>query len=311
MSSVDLASCAWLTLLLAAVLYVGGTFSTHPQKEQVQVGERRELSDVTGTRVPRQMYRHIASASALADRLLLELAEPERIVARSQHGKLHDPDAYGYRQRAQIAGPGDLETLIALGADVLLVNQRGATAEIARVRAAGIQVFDLGETRGLATLRPAIYALAELVGDRARGERLWQRFIGRLHSVSSDVAPAARKQALYVANYAGKLYGGTRGTSYHDVLAAAGLNDVAAAEYRDWPVYDPEQLLALDPALIVTHTGMARALCDNVWLARLRACSGRAANVLELAPELIGDAGLGMLDAAERLHELAYAKESP
>jgi iron complex transport system substrate-binding protein len=313
----DLWSGCWLLLLLAAVVYVGGAFSTS-QRAARHVESRAHsgapapvsVTDLTGHALACMPYQRIASASQLADGLLLELAEPERILALSHNGRLHDPEAHRYGKRAEISGPADLERLIALGADLLVVNQFGAAADLSRARAAGIAVFELGEMRGVATLQPSIRALATLLGDRARGERLWQRFSRHLRAVASDVSPVQRKAALYLAIYANKIYGGTRGTSYYDVLTAAGLNDVAAARYVGWPQYDPEQLLALDPPLIVTETGMANQLCSNVWLQRLRACASDRAGVVEIPGELIGDPGLRMLDAAETLHDRVYAKKS-
>jgi ABC-type Fe3+-hydroxamate transport system substrate-binding protein len=309
---VDLLSAAWLLLLLAAVTYVGGAFSARSAARsdaaaQTAPAPASTVVDVTGRELPRKHYQRIASASQFADGLLLELAEPERILALSHNGRLHDPDSHRYGRRAEVSGPNDLERLIELGADVLVVNHLGAESELARARASGIAVFDLGEMRGLRTLQPSILALATLLGDRSRGERLWQRFSRRLRAVASDIPPEQRMRALYVAIYTGKMYGGTRGTSYHDVLTAAGLIDVAAQKYSTWPEYDPEQLLALDPELIVTNTGMEKELCGNVWLARLRACGGGRAGVIEVAAELIGDPGLRMLDAAEDLRGRAYA----
>jgi iron complex transport system substrate-binding protein len=306
---VDVLSGLWLLLLLAAVAYVGGAFSTDVSgrvRQSASSTAQASVVDPTGRALPRRNYRRIASASPLADGLLLELAEPERIAALSHQGRLQDPEAQRYGQRAEISSPKDLEQLITLRVDVLIGNHLGAESELARVRASGIGVFDLGEMRGLDTLQPAILALADLLGERSRGERLWQRLSRRMRAVASDVAPADRKAALYVASYAGKLYGGTRGTSYHDVLNAAGLVDVAASAYRDWPQYDPEQLLSLRPPWLVTNTGMAGQLCGNVWLSRLQACRARPARVLEVDGDLIGDPGLRMLDAAEALHVLAY-----
>jgi iron complex transport system substrate-binding protein len=310
----DLWSASWLLLLLAAVMYVGGAFSAERSLQDMMRAASpaaTSVVDATGHALPRSPYRRIASASQLGDGLLLELAEPERILALSHQGRLHDPEAHRYGSRPEAPGPGDLERLLALGADLLIVSHLGAESELARARAAGIAVFDLGEMRGLETLRPSILALAALLGDAARGERLWQRFSRRLRAVAGDMPPAARKPALYVAIYAGKLYGGTRGTSYHDVLSAAGLVDVAAQRYRGWPQYDPEELLQLNPPLIVTETGMGSQLCHNVWLQQLSACAGERAQLIEISSDLIGDPGLRMLDAAEALHERAHAMNRP
>jgi iron complex transport system substrate-binding protein len=306
MTRVDALNAAWLVLLLAGVAFVGGAFSSDLRASPASPAARGSIRDVTGRSLPIAPYRRIASASGVADRLLLELAEPERILALSHNGKTHDPEAHRYGARQEVSGPGDLERLIAQDVDLLIVNHLGAEAELARARASGIPVFDLGELRGLRSLQPNILRLATLLGDRSRGERLWQRLSRGLRSVASDIPREQRRPALYVAIYAGKLYGGTRGTSYHDVLEAAGLIDVAAAKYVDWPQYDPEQLLALDPALIITDANMGPELCANAWLAQLRACRSQPRGVVELPAALIGDSGLGMLDAASALRDRVY-----
>jgi ABC-type Fe3+-hydroxamate transport system substrate-binding protein len=103
------------------------------------------------------------------------------------------------------------------------------------------------------------------------------------------------------------MYGGTRGSSYYDVLTYAGLIDVAAKDFQGWPSYSPELLLTLDPEIIVTHTGMRSLLCDRVELGRLRACRPQG-DVIEVDGALMSDAGLGMLDAAEVIHHAAYSE---
>lgn len=309
MTRADALYTVWLLLLLAAVAYVGRATGerAHLQPTAASTANvETTVTDATGRAVPRNAYRRIASASSYADELLLALSEPERIIALSHAGRTHRPDAYLYGARAEISSPSDLERLLTLHADLLLVNHLGAQAELARVRNAGIEVFDLGEMRGLQSLRPNMLALATLLGDRRRGERLWQRFSTQLGAVARDIPPAQHKSALYLAIYAGKLYGGTRGTSYHDVLTAAGLSDSAPERYRDWPQYDPEEVLRMDPGLIVTETGMATQLCQNAWLKALRACHAPSSAIVELPSDLLGDPGLGMLDAALALRERVY-----
>jgi iron complex transport system substrate-binding protein len=111
-----------------------------------------------------------------------------------------------------------------------------------------------------------------------------------------------------VSAYAGQLFGGTIGTSYHDVLQAAGLVDSAALHYRNWPHYDPEQLLQLDPEVIVAATTSAAQFCGISGLDHLRACAHGAAGVIGVDEALMSDPGLGMLDAAEALRARVYGE---
>jgi iron complex transport system substrate-binding protein len=164
--------------------------------------------------------------------------------------------------------------------------------------------------RGLATLKRNCVMVATLLGDRKRGERLFEQLQRRMQAVAADIPTAQRKRALYVSAYAGQLFGGAAGTSYHDVLTAAGLIDVAAPLYRDWIHYDPEQVLLLDPEIIVTSTASASQLCRMPALDRLRACghAGGAGGdgVIDIDEAAIGNPGLGMLDAAEAIRDRVY-----
>jgi iron complex transport system substrate-binding protein len=306
----DLAQAAWLGLLLVAAVYLGSAALPERAPQTAADSDSAPLRDASGHTPSHKTYRRIASTSGYADELLLALAEPERIVALSGQGLRSSPDPFRYGARALISGPGDLELLLQLRVDLVLITHFGGQADLARASEAGIEVFDLGDMRGLLTLEENVRALAKLLGDPARGERLWRSWSQQLSAVARDVPQAERKDAMYVAVYANKIYGGTRGTSYHDVLTAAGLHDVAAAQFRDWPQYDPEQLLSLDPPLIVTEGGMSEQLCSHTWLRSLRACkpgeSRPFSGVIEISRNLMGSAGLGMLDAALELRALVY-----
>jgi iron complex transport system substrate-binding protein len=269
-------------------------------------GGQQGLADVSGHLVPLRSYRRIASGSTVADEILLELAEPERVVMLSRYGREHSPDPHRYGRRATFAGATDLERLKQHGVDLLVLNHFGAPAELARAREAGLTVFNLGEMRGLATLLPNIEALAILLGERARGERLAARFVRRMQAVAADVPARERKRAMYVAAHGAQLFGGGRRTSYHDVLSAAGLLDVAAEHFEDFPHYDPEQLLSLDPEIIVTQQTAVALLCTISGLGHLRACQAGGRGIVGMDGALLGDPGLGMLEAAELLRERVY-----
>jgi ABC-type Fe3+-hydroxamate transport system substrate-binding protein len=310
----DCVQAAWLALLLIAAVLLGSAANSKPPTPASTAdangaaahGGAVTLRDASGSAASGKHYQRIASSSSYADELLLALAEPERIAALSSTGHRNQRDAFRYGDRPLIAGPGDLERLLSLRVDLLLINHFGGQAELARAREGGIEVFDLGDMRGLSTLEANIRALATLLGDPARGERLWRSWSLQFRAIARELPEADHKPAIYLAIYANKLYGGTRGTSYYDVLNAAGLRDLAADQFRDWPQYDPEQLLSLDPPLIITESGMAEQICNHSWLRSLRACRPGERQVIEIPRNIMGNPGLGMLDAALELHERVY-----
>ena len=80
---------------------------------------------------------------------------------------------------------------------------------------------------------------------------------------------------------------------------------MAAERYRDWPQYRAEEVVALDPDLVVTKDGMAAAVCAHPGLAR-SVPAGTPGRILTLPGGLLDDPGVAMLDAAELLFAKAY-----
>ena len=103
-----------------------------------------------------------------------------------------------------------------------------------------------------------------------------------------------------------RVYGGTIGTSVHDVLTAAGVIDGAElAGYVGSPAYSNEQLLALDPPWIITNEPGEEGLCSLPGLDSLQACSEH--RIRKVEGDLMTDPGLGMLRAAEAVFDVMYS----
>ena len=268
----------------------------------------RALSDATGALVPLGPYRRVASGSWLADPIALALCAPEEVVAFSARAP-DARDAYRYAGKPSIDAHR-VEALLGVRPDLVLVNSLGDHAFVQKLRDAGLRVFDLGPMHGVQTFLSNVRAVGWLVGREQEARTLADQFLWRLQAIARHVPAAARRAGLYLGVHGNRLYGGTRGSSYHDVLTYAGLTDVAAREFEGWPSYDPEQLLAFDPELILAQTGTRALLCQRSEFVRLRAC-GEQGRVIELDAQLLNDAGFGMLEASERVHRAAYPEPSP
>jgi iron complex transport system substrate-binding protein len=265
---------------------------------------RRALLDATGSAIPLAAYGRIASGSLLADPVLAALCEPGRIVAFSGRAP-RVRDAHRYAGKPHVDATRRLEELIALSPDLVLVNSLGEHAWVARLRESGLVVFDLGPMYGVETFLRNVAVVGLLVGRPEAAQDIAWHFEARLHAVARHLAPEQRRRGLYVGVFGNQMFGGTRGSSYHDVLTYAGLVDAAAERFHGWPTYTPEFLLTLDPEVIVSAPGGRSGLCARPELAQLRAC-GPSGRVIEVDAELLNDAGFGMLDAAERIHAEAY-----
>lgn len=240
-------------------------------------------------------FQRIVSLGMVSDAALAELCEPDRVVGVSAWST--GPVARRWSDKPRLRGLDDLEAVIALHPDLVLVSSDGGDVDrLERLRAAGVRVETLGAMRGLATYTADLARIGDLLG---RGDEA--RLAGqRLHERLARVADPTRPQplALYVATYGETLFGGTVGTSYHDVLLAAGCRDAAQGHFTDWPQYGVEQVVSLAPEVIVTKRGMTAAL---------RALPGMHVlshtRFLELDGALLEDPGPRLLEAAEQLRD--------
>ncbi len=264
------------------------------------------IVDATGHLVSLRHYQRIVSTNLVTDHLLLELCEPTRILAVSRAAAERKRDGFRYRGMTTVDGFGPAEAMVALKPDLVLTNSFGSPGYAERLRSAGIEVFDLGELRGEKSLSYVALGLGELLEAPERAHRLMQDFTTRMRRVSSGLGTRKPLRAMYLSTLGPDLQGGTLGTSYHDILVAASLIDVAANSYRDWPAYAAEQVLALAPEIIVTREGSAERVCKYPGMVHAPPCHGQG-RIVELPGELLDEPGLAMLEAAETLYDLVYS----
>ena len=286
---------AYVVALILSLAAVAGVGAARPAPttatSSVPVIDRRDQP------VPAGDYRRIVSLTILSDPLLLELVEPERFIAACRWSS--GPLAFKLGTRPRLGSAQELEAILALHPDLVIAASSGADPHLARLRVAGIVVYDGGNLDGWATCQRVTRDLGRLLGADARAEALLDRCRRRLAAVAARPAPGLR--GMYVGLIQDRLFGGTDGTAYHDVLTGAGLVDAAAERFTGWPQYSIEDILALDPDVIVTDAGQGEMLRRLPGAQRLRA------RVIELPGELLQDPGLLIVDAVERLHASVLA----
>lgn len=269
-----------------------------------------QVIDARGVRVPIADYRRIISASIVADGILWRLCDPRRVAAYTTHATRHPLYSHRYAGKPGLEGLGEIERVLSLSPDLVIMSHFADPRHIARIEDQGIAVFDLGEMQGQDGLLGDIRDIATLLGRPEAGQRLATSFERRLARVAADVPAQHRPRAIYLSVYGTKLYGGTRGTSYHDVLTAAGLQDVAADAREGWPELDAETVLSLNPEILVTRRGMRAAICGYPGMGALAACQ-RPGHVVAVTDFLIDDPGMPMLEAAEEVYQAVYGPGGP
>ena len=253
------------------------------------------------------------SGSLLSDKVLLELVSPRRIVAFTTYSAKSTWDGFRFHDKEQVAALKDVEAILSLKPDLVILNTHAADAKIQRLRDEGLVVFNLGQMRGLETMTTDIQQIGALVGEDDRAARLLSRFQKRLRAVAapkrsdgrsderSDGQNGHLSQRLWQSAVRGAAH-----TSFHDVIENAGLIDIAAKTYSGWPRLSTVQVLELDPDVIVVSEGKGTMLCGLAGAELLRACQNGRAGIIEGPSGLWADPGLGILDAAEFLHDRVF-----
>ena len=300
-----------LAMRMAATDYVS---APHENRKLSVVATTRatatgRLLDAGGVSVPLRNYRRIAGGSLVADRLLLMLSEPDRIVAFSESAPTAH-QAYRFSGKPSLPSLNNIEAITAYNIDLLIVNNMGRQPHLQRLRDAGVAVFDLGAMHGVATLLPNIDSVGLLLGHADRAQALRQDFVHRSAVLAKAVAPEQRRSAIYVGIHGDKMYGGTKGSSFHDILSLAGLVDAAASAFTGWPGYTSEQILLLDPDVVVTQIGMRERLCGHPGMQRIQAC-GLKGRVVELDASFLLDPGLPLVEAAAQVQHAVYGTGNP
>jgi len=293
----SLALASWATLV--------PTESGHDATAQVERAEQvvpvdapDKVTDARGHTAPVRDYARVVSLNTVSDHVLLELVEPDRLVAITELTLTAHPEAFRFGDLVGVGRSDQLETILGLDPDLVLVSAYADEAFMARLRESGIQVFDLGQMRGVATTLDSIRTLGHLLGQPERAAVVADRYQRQLAGLEAAVPEDQRPHGLYLTVYSDVLYGGSVGSSYGDMLRYGGVHDIAPDHgFKEWPQYTPEQLLQMDPSLIITQSGMGTVICGHSLLREVAACEP-GGRVVEVASRYDSDPGLGLVEAA-------------
>lgn len=189
----------------------------------------------------------VVSLDYCADQYVLALADRDQIAGLST-----GPDDAWSALRERATGlpvlRGSAETVIARDPDLVVRSYGGGPRALAFYDRLGYAVHDIGFAASFEDIRAMVRSAAHALGQAARGEALIAEMDAAL-SLAAD-GPAGRPAVLYVTP-GGVTAGG--GTLVHEILTAAGFDNIAArggaTGWRELPL---EALVLDPPELIVT-----------------------------------------------------------
>ena len=106
-------------------------------QEQMQ-STVRTTEDARGESIPVRHYARIVSTSTIADQVLIEIIEPERLLAVSAH-TLRSRESRPYEDKVGVEHARDIETIIELRPDIVFINSFIDRRQVERLKEAGLK----------------------------------------------------------------------------------------------------------------------------------------------------------------------------
>ena len=258
----------------------------------------------------------IASRTLATDEILLEIAEPERIVLLSPFADdpAFSPSADAARRLGRVGG-FSTEEILAVSPDLVFAAGFNTRETLAQLEAAGVPVLVLLDHESLAAIEGNIRVVGFAIGREREAERLVESMRARLEEARARAG--ARVAGLRVVHYSGGVVLGGR-TVFDDAVRYLGaVNLTAEKGLVGWPRISGEQVVLWNPDVIFTDSYVLDAAAVGVpdgtraaGLGNVVALDGRdMAAVSHHVVGLVDRLADALVDAAERL-EAAGARDA-
>jgi iron complex transport system substrate-binding protein len=274
----------------------------------------REVTDETGRRVsvPQPVRRIISLAPNLTE-TIYALDAQERLVGDTDYCD-YPPEAQAKPKVGGAVNP-NLERLVALKPDLVLVttalNRRETVAALERL---GIPTYAT-DPRSVETILTSIEHIADVIGERERGETLVAKLRERLTDVSRRLENRAPKSVLFIV-WTDPLISIGCDTFLADALKRAGARSIVESA-QDWPQMSLEEVIRLQPDFLVLASAHGEESETNYkslrelpgWRSLEAVRNHRLAVISDAvnrpAPRLVN----AIIELAKQLHPEAFAEQ--
>jgi iron complex transport system substrate-binding protein len=208
--------------------------------------------------------RRIVSLDLCTDQLMIELAPRERIAAVTHLAADASVSAIPERARGIPITHGGAEDVLRLDPDLVLAGPFGVRGTVDLLQRLGRRVVIVPQPQDLSGVRAAVEAVAEAVGESAKGAALVADFDRRLAALAPRTQGAGPAAVIY--QIGGSVLG--PGSLADAALAAAGFRNAAGSYRLTRGGQVPLEVLVADPPdlLVLSSTpGEYRTvLADNL-----------------------------------------------
>jgi iron complex transport system substrate-binding protein len=250
----------WWVLIAGALLLTGCRPPSSPEASPGRSGgpfPRRVMMAGAELRIPHKPER-IISLTPSNDEILCALVDEKRIAGVSGFSRDEATShVAAAARRINVFVDRNAEQIVALRPDLVLAA-RSTKLDLKNLLAQlETPVLVTTSFRNLAEIEANIRSIGQAVGEEIRAEAVIREMRRRLAAARGRLQPErAGRRVLYLAS--GNFTAGSE-TSIHEILIAAGMRNAAAeAGITGHARIAPEQIIQIDPDVILIGTGYER-----------------------------------------------------
>ena len=220
-----------------------------------------EATDATGTTISLDAApERITTTNPSAAQTLWELGERDRVVGVTQYAAYLD----GASERENVSAEGlgvSVERVVATEPDLVLAPNASA-GQVEALRDQGLAVYHFPEATSVEAIAEKTETVGRLVGNCEAAAETNAEMNAAVEAAENRTAGLDRPNALYPL---GSGFVAANNTFINSIMAAGGVDNVAAAEGDGYPQLSNEVILQTDPELILVTTPDAAILEEEPY----------------------------------------------
>ena len=265
-----------IALIMAVVFVSGCGFSESggPTKDS-NVPAQYQVTDDYGNIITFSTKPvRICALTLSLEEVLIDLVGTERIAAVSRaadDARISLVVDMAKQIPCKLPSPINVEGILGLQPDLVIVQDNMDTAFIQTLKDTGLRVYIAKVPTTISAIRQRVLQLADVVGEKQKGEQIIQEMDRKLSCVKSiiDKIPAAEKKVVMGYSLLG-VFGSQEGL-FHDICVNAGvINGAALAGLTRGDHLSKEKIIETNPDIFIfpsyssTQKGDVDALRESV-----------------------------------------------
>lgn len=264
-------------------------------------------NEITLEEEPERIVSLIPSNTEIA----FALGQGEKVVGVSDHDnypeEVQDIEKIGGMEL-------NVERIISLDPDIVLAHELGVSSAqeaFEQLEAAGVQVFVVQDAQDIASTYETIEIIGQVIGTDQEAEALMTEMeaeFEEIRELTSEISEEDVQTVFFENSPAPDIYTAGQHTFIHELLEMIHAEN-ATAEHEGWLALDPEEIIELNPDVIITSYGAYIENPEEEVLSRsgfdvVEAVANE--RVYDIDADLITRSGPRLTEGARELAEAVY-----